>query len=554
VQVYRITRRDGAAVVTPIVDVAAPSIPQGWARASADLLASRAAGGGEANPWTIEPLPEGGELLRVAHLVTPGSAAPTGVVVASEYLAGDLAERSRRMSRAYEDYQQLRVLRQPLAGVYVSFFVMVTLFILVGSTWLGLYLAKRITRPVQALSAAAREIGAGHYDHRIQHDASDDEFGAMVDAFNAMAAEVSSSRRRLERATHDLERKHQEGEGRRRYIEAVLERIATGVVSIDRSGRIGTVNSAAVRLLEIEPSSTGRLALDLFARPDLAPVADLLDESARSRTESVARELALVKDGRERHVAAVATYVEGTEGGFDGTVLVVDDVTPLIRAQKVAAWREVARRLAHEIKNPLTPIQLSAERLRRKLSAVDPPMQELVQECTSTIIGEVESLKGLVDEFSQFARMPAPRAVPTRLSALLDETLALYDGIVSDVKFTRHDDPAVGDVRVDPEQLKRVLVNLVDNAIEAMDRRGTIAIETALDSAAGFVRIVVADDGPGIPAEEREKLFLPYYSTKGRGSGLGLAIVRRIVAEHGGSVDVADNVPRGTRFTIELPC
>jgi two-component system nitrogen regulation sensor histidine kinase NtrY len=553
IQVYRVVAGgEGAASVVPVVDVASPSIPQDWARAATDRLASQAATGAEVSPWMLEPLAEGGELLRVAELVRSG-ATVIGVVVVSEYLAGSLADRSRRMTQAYEDYTQLRVLRQPLAGVYVSFFVMVTLFILVGSTWLGLYLAKRITRPVQALSEAAREIGAGHYDHRIQHEAAD-EFGAMVDAFNTMAAEVASSRGRLERASLDLERKHQEGESRRRYVEAVVERIATGVVSIDKAGRIGTINSAAIRLLELEPAATGRTAVDVFSRPDLAPVNQLLDQSARARTDSLAQEIALVREGRERHLAAVATRVVGADGGYDGTVLVVDDVTPLIRAQKVAAWREVARRLAHEIKNPLTPIQLSAERLRRKLTALDPPLVDLVQECTSTIIGEVESLKGLVDEFSQFARMPAPRAVPTDLASLINETLALYDGLFTAVHFERRFDPAVVDVRADPEQLKRVLINLIDNAIEAMNRQGTIAIETARDQPNGFVRIVVADDGPGIPEGEREKLFLPYYSTKGRGSGLGLAIVRRIVAEHGGSVDVADNVPRGTRFTIELPC
>jgi two-component system nitrogen regulation sensor histidine kinase NtrY len=553
VQVYRAAPgADGAMAVAPVVDVAAPAMPQGWARASADRLASQAVGGVDDTPWILEPLQGGGELLRVAQPIETNGAV-TGVVVASEYLAGSLAERSRRLTQAYEDYTQLRVLRQPLAGVYVSFFVMVTLFILVGSTWLGLYLAKRITRPVQALSEAAREIGAGHYDHRIQHQAAD-EFGAMVDAFNTMAAEVASSRRRLERASIDLERKHQEGESRRRYIEAVVERIATGVVSIDKTGRIGTINSAAIRLLELDASATGRPAVDVFTRPDLGPINQLLDQSARARTDSLAQEIALVREGRERHLAAVATRVVGADGGYDGTVLVVDDVTPLIRAQKVAAWREVARRLAHEIKNPLTPIQLSAERLRRKLTGLDAPLLDLVHECTSTIVGEVESLKGLVDEFSQFARMPAPRAVPTDVPALVGETLALYDGLFTDVRFETRLDPGVVEVRVDPEQLKRVLINLVDNAIEAMHRRGTIAIETARDQPNGFIRIVVADDGPGIPEGEREKLFLPYYSTKGRGSGLGLAIVRRIVAEHGGSVDVTENVPRGTRFTIELPC
>ena len=269
--------------------------------------------------------------------------------------------------------------------------------------------------------------------------------------------------------------------------------------------------------------------------------------------DSFAQEVALVRDGRERHVVAAATRVPGTDGSFDGTVLVVDDVTPLIRAQKVAAWREVARRLAHEIKNPLTPIQLSAERLRRKLTDISPPLLDLVQECTSTIIGEVESLKGLVDEFSQFARMPAPRAVPTELHDLLNTTLALYDGLFASVTFERHYDPSVAQVRVDPEQMKRVIINLLDNAIEAMGRNGAIVVETARDVPNSLIRVVVADTGPGIPAAERDKLFLPYYSTKGRGSGLGLAIVRRIVAEHGGSIDVFDNQPTGTRFIIELP-
>jgi two-component system nitrogen regulation sensor histidine kinase NtrY len=553
VLVYRAVRAaDQPLEVVSLVDVASPSMPQGWARASADRLALRAATSADAPPSVSEPMAAGGELLHVARVVRNAGGQVTGVVVASEYRSGDLAERFRRMSKAYEDYMQLRVLKQPLAGVYVSIFLLVTLLILVGSTWMGLYLAKRITRPVQMLSEAAREIGAGHYDHRIEHEGSD-EFGSMVDAFNAMAAEVAQSRRRIERASIDLERKHEEGEGRRRYIEAILERIATGVVSIDRAGRIGTMNPSALRLLELTGEVIGTPAVDVFARPDLTPINEVLDQAARARMDSFAQEVALVRDGRERHVVAAATRVAGTDGSFEGTVLVVDDVTPLIRAQKVAAWREVARRLAHEIKNPLTPIQLSAERLRRKLVDVAPPLQDLVQECTSTIIGEVESLKGLVDEFSQFARMPAPRAVPTELHAFLDDTLALYDGLFASVEFQTHYDSGVEQVRLDPEQMKRVMINLIDNALEAMGRQGTIVIETARDVQHSLVRIVVADTGPGIPAAERDKLFLPYYSTKGRGSGLGLAIVRRIVAEHGGSIDVTDNIPTGTRFIIELP-
>jgi nitrogen fixation/metabolism regulation signal transduction histidine kinase len=250
----------------------------------------------------------------------------------------------------------------------------------------------------------------------------------------------------------------------------------------------------------------------------------------------------------------VATALVRDSGAPEGVVLVLDDVTPLIRAQKVAAWREVARRLAHEIKNPLTPIQLCAERLRRHFSSAPPAAKALVDECTGTIVGEVESLKGLVDEFSQFARMPAPRTVPTDVAQLITDTLALYNGIFSNVRIEAQFADGLPLVRLDAEQIRRVIINLIDNAIEATERRGHIVVSTQRDAGDGIVRIIIADDGPGIPAAEREKLFLPYYSTKGRGSGLGLAIVRRIVAEHGGSVDVAENVPRGTRFIIELPC
>jgi two-component system nitrogen regulation sensor histidine kinase NtrY len=292
----------------------------------------------------------------------------------------------------------------------------------------------------------------------------------------------------------------------------------------------------------------------VFDRADLQPLGALLAGAGRGRAEPTAHEIAMVRDGQELHLAAVATALVGDSGAPDGVVLVLDDVTPLIRAQKVAAWREVARRLAHEIKNPLTPIQLSAERLRRHFAGAPPQAKALVEECSQTIIGEVESLKGLVDEFSQFARMPSPRTVPTDLGQLITDTIALYNGIFTDVRIEQRFAPGVPLVRLDGEQVRRVIINLVDNAIEAMERRGQIVVETQLDAANNVVRVIVADDGPGIPAAEREKLFLPYYSTKRRGSGLGLAIVRRIIAEHGGSIDVGENTPRGTRFTIELPC
>jgi two-component system nitrogen regulation sensor histidine kinase NtrY len=553
VEVYRVnTSPEPRSALVPVLDVAAPSIPRQYSRAAADRLAERAAASGS-EERTVEQSSGGGDLIRTAMPIRSSPSSPVrGVVVASEYLTDQFAARARGMTAAYESYQQLRVLKQPLAGVYLSFFLMLTLMILVGSTWMGLYLAKRITRPVQMLATAADEIGAGRLDHRVTAETGD-EFGSLIDAFNRMAGEVAANRRRLERSSVELERKHHEVEGRRRYVETVLDRLVTGVVSIDASGSIRTWNAAASRLLGMDARVAGLPASAVFGTRELRPLAIVIDEASRNRDDVRPQDVSVTLEGREVHLAVMTTPLRRDDGTIDGMVIVFDDVSPLVRAQKAAAWREVARRLAHEIKNPLTPIQLCAERLRRHFTQSPEPTRALVDECTTTIVGEVESLKGLVDEFSQFARMPAPRAVPTDLHSLLDEALALYHGVCTEVEFRRHFADGLPKIGVDQEQIRRVVINLVDNAIEAMDRRGAIDIETEHDRNNSVVRVIVADNGPGIPAAEREKLFLPYYSTKQRGSGLGLAIVRRIVAEHGGSIAVTDNTPRGTRFAIELP-
>ena len=310
-------------------------------------------------------------------------------------------------------------------------------------------------------------------------------------------------------------------------------------------------------------SVIGVRAEEVCQREDLKPLEVLLRQSRVGASAPAAQEIAILREGRELHLAAAATPLLRDDGSLGGAVLVFDDVTPLIRTQRVAAWRDVARRLAHEIKNPLTPIQLCAERMRRHFSAAPPNSKALVEECTSTIVGEVESLKDLVDEFAQFARMPAPQAVPADLNAVLTDTLSLYDGLFKAIRIERALAPDLPAVRVDLEQIRRVVINLVDNAVEVLGgstapprpdgRTPTIVIETQHDPGNGVARILVADNGPGISAADRDKLFMPYYSTKRRGSGLGLAIVRRIVAEHGGSIEVADNVPAGTVFTIDLP-
>jgi two-component system nitrogen regulation sensor histidine kinase NtrY len=558
VEIYRL--QGGSPVPLVAVESPSPLLPRGHVRASADRLAGRVAAGA-ATTAAHEPLDGGGELVRSGATIRDAGNRPIGIVVASQYLSGELATHSRRITEAYEDYSQLRVLKRPLQGVYLSLFVMMTLMILVSATWMGLYLAKRITRPVQMLARGAREIGAGHLDHRIEPETRD-EFGSMVEAFNTMAEELAASQRKLERSRLDLERKNLQLDERRRYIETVLERIATGVISVGSDGRIQTINGAALRLLNVERAVIGAPSDDALQRDDLRPLAALIGRTSGNR-ESSAQEIALARDGRELHLSAVASPLHGEDGSVEGAVLVFDDVTPLIRTQKVAAWRDVARRLAHEIKNPLTPIQLCAERMRRHFGAAAPATRELVDECTSTIVGEVESLKALVDEFAQFARMPAPRSVPADLNALVTETLALYQGLFRDVRIVPRLGEALPLVRMDVEQIRRVIINLVDNAVEALGGAAArtrpdgqapeIVVETLHDSANGVARIVVSDNGPGIPPADRDKLFMPYYSTKRRGSGLGLAIVRRIIAEHGGSIEAGDNVPTGTVFTIELP-
>ena len=552
IEVYRTNGSPGAEV-SFVTDVAASGVPRASSRSAVDGLARQVAQSGRPAEL-IEPLPNGGDLIRTADPVRSSANGPVrGVVIASEYVTGQFVARARSMTDAYEAYRQLEVRKRPLAVVYLSFFVMLTLMILVAATWMGLYLAKRITRPVQMLATAADEIGAGHLDHRVEGRPGD-EFGSLIDAFNRMAGELAASRQRLERSAVELERRHEDVEARREYVETVLDRIATGVISIDNQGCIRTWNSAAARLLGVDSRVDGLRAAVVFEAPDLEPLARLIADRDSIRFDPVPREVAIMREGRELHLLVMVTPLRRGEGRSDGVVIVFDDVSPLIRAQKVAAWREVARRLAHEIKNPLTPIQLSAERLQRHFAGAPAATRALVDECAVAIVAEVESLKGLVDEFSQFARMPAPRAVPTDLHHLLEDALGLYRGLFSDVEIRTRFASSLPRVSADPEQIRRVIINIVDNAIEAVDRRGAIDIETHHDAANNLVRIVVGDNGPGIPAAERDKLFLPYYSTKQRGSGLGLAIVRRIVAEHGGSIDVSDNVPSGTRFAIELPC
>jgi two-component system nitrogen regulation sensor histidine kinase NtrY len=376
-----------------------------------------------------------------------------------------------------------------------------------------------------------------------------------VDSFNQMTSDLASSKAKLETAYADLQSKHGEMEMRRSYTETVLGAVATGVVSLDPAGRITTINGAAERMLGIPAHTAQGLSASVaLRRPDYAEISALIARMARVGEGTVEREVHLRRDGQAITLLASATALKGPDDADMGMVLVFDDLTELLKAQRLAAWREVAQRIAHEIKNPLTPIQLSAQRLRRRLGGNrDAEEKRLLDEATGTIIQEVDGLKQLVDEFSRFARMPALSLRSTDLARLLDGVCVLYRESHPALGIKSAFSPDLPPIEVDPNQIKRAVLNLVDNAVEAVGQVGDVVVETVWLPDSRRARIVVADSGPGISAEDKERLFVPYFSTKTTGMGLGLAIVHQIVTDHGGTIWVEDNLPQGSRFVIDLP-
>jgi two-component system, NtrC family, nitrogen regulation sensor histidine kinase NtrY len=501
---------------------------------------------GEPFRWMTEF--RGGHLIRCGHPLRADPDGPVeGVATVGVYVPRNLARLARAVTQSNEDYRQIRAQKGLIKRVYVLVFALITLVVLFSVTWIGLYLARRITEPIQSLAQGTREISLGNLDYRVEVEAGD-ELGILVESFNRMTAELKAGK-----AT--IERRNLEVMERRRYMETLLQNLTTGVVSLDREGRVTTINRAALRLLALRPGPdpVGRPFVPLLPAQGRAVLEMLIGEVTSGGRTGAAREVDLPAGGGMNTLAASATALRDDAGDLLGVLFVLEDLTDLIRAQKISAWREVARRLAHEIKNPLTPIQLSAERIRKKYSEKSRDLDETVDEGTAAIIREVASLKNLVDEFTRFARLPAPHPVPTDLQDLVTATLALYDGLHPHVSIVRNLQPGLPRILVDPEQMKRVLINLLDNAVEAMGVHGTVFIDASRDAGSGMVRLEVADEGPGIRPEDRDRLFVPYFSTKKRGTGLGLAIVNRIVSDHMGRIRVEDNHPRGARFIIELP-
>ncbi len=474
-----------------------------------------------------------------------------GTVVVAIHVPQRLEAQVRSISQAFQEYKQLKLLKQPIKGIYILLFLLMTLVIVFSVTWFGLYLAKGITVPIQRLAEGTREVAAGNLDYRVTGGA-DDEVGILVTSFNKMTEDLASSKTQLEHAYTGLQAKHAELIERRRYTETVLEAVATGVVSADARGSITTVNRAAAQMLGLEPAGTvGRAYAEAFAGPAFADLVALMQRMDRLREGTLERQLTVARDGRRLTLLTSLTALQGPEHEYLGIVLVFDDLTALLSAQRLAAWREVAQRIAHEIKNPLTPIQLSAQRLRRRLAGRLPDDGGVLDECTGTIIGEVEGLRRLVDEFSRFTLMPSIAPKPTDLHRLIDGVLALYGETHPAVALRTEFTPDLPMLEADGEQLKRAMLNLVDNAVEA--GATDVCLTTRWDRGAGRVEVAVADNGPGIAPEVRDKLFLPYFSTKTTGMGLGLPIVHQIVTDHGGHIRLEDNRPKGTRFLIELP-
>ena len=494
-----------------------------------------------------------GELFRAAVPLRGTDGKVKAAVVVSAFLSGAVAADLREVEDRYKAFVNAKAAKGPIKAVYLALYLFQALLILFGAVWLSLYLSRRITHPLRLVAAGTERIAAGERGVRVDFPSGEDELVALIASFNRMSERLARSEEEVEYSRLGLSRKNEELESRRRLTETVLETVGTGIVVIDGDGAVAAVNAAAARLLEVDAGAPGKPVASMLAAAGREEILTLIRRVLSGRTAREHREVVMPVRGRERQLGVTVVALPSGASGPSGALLVIDDLTPLLRAQRVAAWGEVARKLAHEIKNPLTPIQLSAQRVRKAYLRQAPDFEKLLTECTGAIVDEVEALKNLVDEFTQFARLPPARLVPGSLQDVVEQTLPLYDGQFAGVRFDRRYAPDLPSVKLDPDQMKRVLINLVDNAIEAMEKKGTVCIFTEFDRSQSRVRLGVADDGPGVPAGDREKLFVPNFSTKKRGSGLGLAIVHRIVQEHQGVIRVEDNMPRGAKFVVEIP-
>ena len=511
-------------------------------------------------PEPVETIRSGAQVWKVGGQLYLAGAAPVkaGTLYVARRLPDDFPSRYAEIETQTSTYvglkQQLRAYKRILLLI-LSFITLVLLFV---TTWVALFLSKQVTVPIQALAEATREISRGNFDQRIDVQAQD-ELGTLVRSFNRMTEQLGEGRRQINEFTKSLEQAIEERERRRNLMETILENVPTGVVSLDSSGDVARVNSAVVTILGESARRAGTLS-ELLGEEAARAVLHLMRRSLRMGAAS--REIEIAAGGRLVR-AAVTVSSLGPRRSNPGFVIVIDDLTELLQAQKAAAWQEVAQRIAHEIKNPLTPIQLSAQRLLRHLERVGSAhprlarseFEKLVAECAGLIEREAQTLSSLVSEFSQFARFPAARLGPAAVNSIVESALGRFDGRLEGITVSTDLAASLPLVKADPELMGQVIANLIDNAAEAMEgaaiRRLNVLTRAVADGDA--VEIEVSDSGHGISPEDKERLFLPHFSTKGRGTGLGLAIASRIVAEHNGTIRIEDNTPVGARFVMRFP-
>jgi len=483
-----------------------------------------------------------------------------GLILVGMPLPQKFSETVRQSEVSEKRYLELSRGRKTLRRTYMGMLLLLTVMVLFATTWLALFLSKLVTRPVAALAEATQEISRGRLDYRVEVSAAD-EIGDLVRSFNRMAAELEASRHQIEASSRDLSTANMTLEQRSRHIETILESIPTGVLSLDANRRITHVNHALLRMFtpgragEAPKLLIGAALPEVFPPDVLEDLEPLLRRADRMGMTTTQMEIILQRSKFNVAVTVATLQHAGKELGY---VVVFEDLSDLLRAQKQAAWREVARRVAHEIKNPLTPIALSAERIRRHLQRDTRPETasfRVLHSCAETIAGAVETLRTLVDEFSTLARFPTAQPQAADINSIVENALAMFDGRLDNIRVQTFLGSDLPKVMADSEAMKRVLANLVDNAAEAMQGAlvREIHISTSLVASRDAVEITVADTGHGVTQELKERLFLPYFSTKKRGTGLGLAIVSRIIEDHHGSIRVEENQPVGARFVVELP-
>ncbi len=486
---------------------------------------------------------EQGDIIRAVAPEFQG-AKQKGVVVVESLIGKDISRNSERLNDMYRSYMTLESWRTPIKLNYLLVLSFITLMTIFMALWVGLRISRGITDPIQMLAQGTERVAKGDLETNIDIQ-RDDEIGLLVRSFNKMVKELSESKGSLQRAWTESDR-------RRLIIEIILENINSGVIYLNAPGEILSINGAACRILQVSPeeilNKNYSLLLTMLGSEELK---ETVKGIRVSEFKGLEREIRVtVGDRRVLLRIFITTLMDGQN--FLGTLVVFDDLTEIVRAQKALAWQEVARRIAHEIKNPLTPIKLSTDHMIKKWQNRDEDFGQVFDRSTKTIIKEVESLKRLVNEFSRFGKMPEIHKTPVLISRIIESAVNLYtDYKELEITMTGVNNEPV--VEVDAEQFKRVIINILDNAIQAMQNRGRIIIDIRHYTALNRVFIDIADDGPGIREEDKEKLFLPYFSTKRDGTGLGLAIASRVVAEHRGYIRVKNNKPTGTVFTIELP-